>query len=56
MNFFFFVECIVFEFFSENFCSNFTSRNFEGRTLRVFSFDSLLVPQQTLYLLFRISD
>ena len=44
---------------SENFGhlkKKFTGPHFEGRTLQLFAFGRLLVPTQTLYLLFRISD
>ena len=38
------------------FLKKITGCNFEGRTLRFFAFGSLLVPPQTLYLSFRISN
>ena len=49
---FFFLGCIVFEFFRKNsnfgnFKKRFTGRNYEGRKLRFFlAFGSLQVPSQ----------
>ena len=50
-----FLRCIVFEFIFSTFKIS-TFKIFEGRTLQFFAFGSLLVPPQTLYLLFRVSD